>query len=138
MRTSSLPLFVPLVPSFRAPRVLPVTPSLGPPGLVFTLDEPAAELATVVCWSCFCSATFCSFSLRRRVAGTHSSHLWGSHQRKGQRGRRVPFSSGGSRLFPAFVMYKVVLASHRCWGVCLIEDYGFENLGFIDQRAMVT
>lgn len=55
LRTSSLPLFVPLVPSFRAPALVPAPPpSLFPPApptpLALDLDDVAAPpWATLVC-----------------------------------------------------------------------------------------
>ena len=76
-RTSSRPLFVPLVPSFLAPALV-LTLSLTPVFLGLILAEetpPWAPLGTLVCWSDFCKATFVSVIFRRRLAGTHSSHL---------------------------------------------------------------
>ena len=77
-RTSSRPLFVPLVPpSFLAPALV-LTLSLIPAflGLILAEAAPPWALGTFVCWSDFWRAMFVSVIFRRRFAGTHSSHLY--------------------------------------------------------------
>ena len=76
--TSSRARFVPRVPSFRAPALV-LTLSLFIPAAAllcaFVVVDPPCTLAVLVCWRFFCSARLPSVILRRRFAGTHSSHL---------------------------------------------------------------
>jgi hypothetical protein len=75
--TSSLPLFVPLVPSFLAPApAFDELPSLfPPPDLCFDEDDAEALAALACACNAFCTATFSSFNFSSREAGAHSSHL---------------------------------------------------------------
>jgi hypothetical protein len=75
--TSSLPLFVPRVPSFLAParEVLASLLPEAPPWDFPCFDEDADAFCAVACKD-FCIALFVSLNLSRREAGTHSSHLF--------------------------------------------------------------
>jgi hypothetical protein len=73
--TSSLPLLVPLVPSFLPALEVPsLFPAANDPFLWEV--EPEVGFAAAV-WDaiCFWSAVLVSFSWRSRSEGTHSSHL---------------------------------------------------------------